>query len=93
MAIGAVLTIPLAFSDLARDVGSWYPPVLLLSGAVGLVSLVGLWQMKRWAPILYTAAVVVVQVILFSQGAWTPGSLLIPLVVIFLSFSQFSKMD
>ena len=51
--IGAAFTIPMIFSDLAAQVGSWYPPFLGLSAVVGLVCMLGLWKMKKWAAYTY----------------------------------------
>ena len=91
--IGAALSIPLVFSDLARAVGSWYPPFLAFSALVGLVCMIGLWKMKKWAVFAYTAFVVLNQVILIAMGLWTVFALIIPGIVIAIGFANLSKMS
>ncbi|MFH1524744.1 MAG: hypothetical protein ABIF04_07240 [Chloroflexota bacterium] len=91
--IGAAITIPTIFSSTARSIGAWYPPYLAFSAAIGLVCMIGLWKMKKWSVILYTAIAAVNQVIMLAMGVWNVLSLPIILVVIAVMFSQFSKMD
>lgn len=91
--IGVALTIPLVFSSAARAVGEWYPPYLALSAVIGLACMIGLWMMKKWGVVLYTALVAVNQVVLMTKGVWNLFALLIPVIVIVLGFAQFSKMD
>jgi hypothetical protein len=91
--IGAALTIPLIFSNTAQSIGSWYPPYLGASAVVGLICMVGLWKMKKWAVFLYTLLMVVNQVVLFSMGVWNPFALLIPVIIIAIGFANLSKMS
>jgi hypothetical protein len=90
--IGAAISLPLIFSAAAAGIGSWYPPFLGLSAVVGLICMIGLWKMKKWAVFLYTAMVVVSQVVLLSTGFWNPFSLLLPAIVIAIGFANLSKM-
>jgi len=90
--IGALMTIPLIFTDLARSIGAWYPGYLGVSVIVGLVCMLGFWQMRKWAVFAYTALVAVNQVILFMTGLWNIFGLVIPLVVIAIGFAYLSKM-
>ena len=90
--IGVALTLPLLFSATAAGIGSWYPPFLGLSTAVGLVCMIGLWKMKKWAVFLYTALVAVCQVVLLSMGLWSVFSFLVPVVIIAIAFANLSKM-
>jgi hypothetical protein len=91
--IGAALTVPLIFSPIARSIGAWYPPYLALSSVIGLICMIGLWMMKKWSIIVYTAFVAVNQVVMLAMGVWNVAALLIPAIVIAIGFSQFSKMD
>ena len=91
--IGAALTIPLIFSGAVQSIGSWYPPYLGASAVVGLICLVCLWKMKKWAVFLYTLLVVINQVVLFTMGVWNPFALLIPAIVIAIAFANLSKMS
>lgn len=91
--IGAALSIPLVFSGAASNIASWYPAFLGLSAVVGLICMIGLWKMKKWGVFLYTAMVVVVQVVLFAAHLWTPFSLLFPAIIIAIGFAYLSKMS
>lgn len=90
--IGALYSVPLVFSSLATQVGSWYPPYLALSTVIGLTCLIGLWLMKKWSAYLYTAFVALNQIILIAMGVWNIMALLIPLVVVYFALTNVSKM-
>src|SRR6266487_6964705 len=62
--IGAAITIPLIFSASARQIGSWYLPYLGLSAVIGVICMIGLWNMKKWAAYLYTVFVLINQIVL-----------------------------
>ena len=91
--IGALFTVPLIFSDIAKTVGAWYPPYLAISAVVGLVSMIGLWMMKKWSIITYTTFVVINQVVLITMGVWNVFALIIPGIVIAIGFSKFKDME
>jgi hypothetical protein len=91
--IGALFAIPLIFSDVAKNIGAWYPPLLAVSSLVGLISLIGLWMMKKWSVILYIAMFVINQIIMLLTGIWNFASLLLPGIAIAIMVSQYSKMD
>jgi hypothetical protein len=91
--IGAALAIPMIFSSASRSIGAWYPPYLALNTTIGLVCMIGLWKMKKWSIILYTAFAAVNQVVLLAMGVWNVLALPILVIVIAVGFSQFSKMD
>ena len=91
--LGALISVPLVLSDVARQVGYWYPPYLGLSAVIGLACMVGLWMMKRWAAYSYTVFVVPNQVVLLTAGAWSVATLLIPAVVVFFALIHVSEMS
>ena len=91
--IGAAFTIPLIFSDIARQIGSWYPLYLGLSAIIGLVCMVGLWQMKKWAAYTYTGFVGLNQIVLLTMGVWNVMALLIPAIVVGIALTHLKKMD
>jgi hypothetical protein len=91
MFAGFGASLPLLISGTARTVGAWYPPYLVLSSVIGLVCMVGLWKMRRWAVFTYTAFVVMNQAVLLSMGVWN-GFALIPAIVVAILFTQISKM-
>src|SRR6266545_713255 len=90
--VGALISFPLVFTPIARQIGAWYPPYLGFSAVVGLACMVGLWMMKKWAAYTYTGFVVLNQFVLFATGLWTIMALLIPAIVIFFALRNVSKM-
>lgn len=91
--IGAAFTIPLIFSNIAGQIGSWYPPYLGLSAVLGLICMIGLWKMKKWAAYTYTGFVVMNQVVLLAMGVWNVMALIIPGIVIGIALAHVNKMD
>lgn len=91
--IGAAVTIPMIFSDIAKAIGAWYPPYLAFTTVIGLACMVGLWMMKKWGIIVYAGFFAVNQVVLLTMGVWNVLSLIIPAIVIVIGLLQFSKMD
>lgn len=90
--LGAILTIPAFFASLRLPIGAWYPPFLLLSGVIGLVCMIGLWKMKRWAVFTYTGFVILNQIILMITGNWSFLALLLPGIVIAIGFKYLPRM-
>jgi len=91
--IGATFNIPMIFSDIAGQIGSWYPPYLGLSAVLGLVCMIGLWKMKKWAAYTYTGFVALNQVVLLAMGVWNIMALIIPGIVIGIALAHVNKMD
>jgi hypothetical protein len=90
--IGGLLTIPFIFTNIARNIGAWYPPYLAFSAVVGFVCMVGLWKMRRWAVFTYTGFVALNQIVMLAMGVWSVFALLIPGIVIAIAFTHLSKM-
>ena len=90
--IGGLLTIPMIFTNIARNIGAWYPPFLAFSAVVGFVCMVGLWKMRRWAIFAYTGFVALNQIVMLVMGVWNVFALLIPGIVIAIGFTHLSKM-
>ena len=90
--IGAVLTIPIVFTDVARQIGAWYPPCLAFAAVVGGICMFGLWKMRRWAVFTYTALCAINQIVLLLMGQWNVLAILLPSVVIVIGFGYLSMM-
>lgn len=90
--IGAVITVPMIFSSIAQQIGSWYPPYLAFSAFTGLACMVGLWMMKKWAAFTYTGFVLINQVVFLIMGVWNIMALLAPAIVILFAMKHVSKM-
>ena len=89
---GALVTIPGIFSELARQVGIWYPPYLAVSVAVGLVCMTGFWKMRKWAVYAYGGFYVLNQLMLLSMGVWNPIAILVPGLVLAITFGYLARM-
>lgn len=90
--IGGLMTVPLIFSPIARGIGAWYPPFLALSAVIGLICMIGLWQMKKWAAYTYTGFAACGQVAMLVMGIWSISSLLIPGIIVVIVLANVSKM-
>lgn len=91
--IGAVFTIPLIFSRTAERIGDWYPPYLGFSSIIGLICMIGLWQMKKWAAYTYTGFAILNQFVLLVMGVWNIMALIIPAIIIGIIMAHFEEMD
>jgi len=91
--IGAVFAIPMIFSDIARQIGNWYPPYLALSSVIGLACMVGLWNMKKWAAYTYAGFAGLNQIVLLIMGVWHVVGLIIPAIVVGIILAYIKRMD
>jgi len=90
--LGALISIPLIFTDVARSIGAWYPPYLAFSAVVGAVCMIGFWIMRKWSVFAYTAFCALNQIVLLAEGHWNVLALVIPGIVIGIGFANLSKM-
>ena len=90
--LGVLIVVPILFVPQTAAIAPWYPTVLGLSAVIGLVSMIGLWRMRRWAVYLYTTITVLNQVLLLATGLWNPFALIIPGVVVAVMFAYVSRM-
>jgi len=81
---GALVAIPMFFTDQAKSVGAWYPPFGVFSTILGFVSLVGLWKMKKWGFYLYVALAIFNQIVMLIKGIWSPYGLMLPVLLILI---------
>lgn len=87
-------SIPIIFFVDTKDIiGAWFPPVFLFFSALELITLVGLWMMKKWSVILYIVIFATVQVALLATGSWSISTLINPGILLAISFTQYTKMD
>ncbi len=84
--LGALVAAPLVFSEIAKSIGAWYPFYLGLSTVIGLVCFVGMWQMRKIAVFIYAGFVGLNQIVMLATGIWSIGALLIPGVIVALTF-------
>lgn len=80
--VGAALSIPMVFSDIARQIGDWFPPYSGSIAAISLTCMIGLWFTKKWAIYTYTCLVVLNQIVLITMGRWSLLVLIIQGVIV-----------
>jgi hypothetical protein len=90
--VGALIAIPLALSDFATQIAPWYPPFLGFACFIGLVVFLGLWNMKKWAPVLYLTMCIINQIVLVSNDLWSLGGIVIPGAFVIIMFMNYDKM-
>ena len=71
---------------------SWYPPYLIFSALIGMACILGLWQMKKWAVYFYSAFIIFNLIALLYLHVPTIYTLIIPMVVIAVSWLHIKKM-
>jgi hypothetical protein len=91
--IGALMAVPLIFSPIAQQIGFGYQLYIGFSSFIGLVCMLGLWTMKKWAVYTYTGLVVLNQIVFLAMGIWSTMALIVPAIVIFFAFKHVSKMS
>jgi len=80
--IGAALSITMVFSDIARQIGNWFPPYSGSIAAISLVCMIGLWFTKKWAIYTYICLVVLNQIVLITMGKWNILILIIQGIIV-----------
>jgi hypothetical protein len=90
--IGVPASLLLLFSDRISLLPSWYPALLAVSALIGLVCIIGLWMMRRWAVYTYTGFFVANQLLMLATGLWSPMALILPLIFVIIMFVYLSEM-
>ncbi|MDJ0728021.1 MAG: hypothetical protein QNJ38_23215 [Prochloraceae cyanobacterium] len=79
-----------------QGASSWYVENFVAIGIffsiVGLISYLGLWQMKKWGAYTYFGMTTASQIITIEAGIWQIFSLILPAIIIFFAFKNLSKM-
>lgn len=82
-----LLSIPFLWSGLS-GVSSIF---IMVSLALMLAGLIGLWSFRKWGLVVYAVAVAIDQMVLIVWGSWSMLSLILPVLVV-LAFIQFKKL-
>ena len=90
--IWGLINLSLLFTDAVARVPPWFFPFFGISSVIGLLCLIGLWLMRRWALYAYTALAVIDQAILLAAGIWDPVTLVVPAIVIVGMFIHLPRM-
>jgi len=91
--INAIQMLNLILSPMAKQAGAVYPLYFSISVVVSLVCIGGLWLLKRWAALVFTAVLISNQVVLLVMGYWEFTAAIIPAVIILLLFNHLDKMS
>jgi len=83
---GAVLSIPMVFSDIARQIGFWFPPYSGSIAAISLICMIGLWFTKKWAIYAYLSLVLLNQIVLIIMDRWNILILIIQAIIVVVIF-------
>jgi len=92
--IGSALTIPMIFSKIAMNFGSWFPAFSGATAAVSLICMIGLWFTRKWAIYAYIVLTGIIQLVLISTGNWMLPVLFAHIAVVFtilISLNDFFK--
>ena len=91
--IGVAFSIPEIFSDFAEGIENWYQLFSVFSIIIGFVCMVGLWHMKKWGAYTYAGFVGLNQIVFLTMEVWDIMTLIIPAIVVCISFTYIKKMD
>jgi len=90
--INASQLIFMVLSPVSKQLGAYYPYYFAISAIISLVSIAGLWRLKKWAVLLYIAVLISNQLILASMRLWELSAILIPLIITILLLNNQNKM-
>ena len=91
-----VLMIPFVLPKLNAVYGSWYGPYFLISFVLTVISMIGIWRMKKWGLYLYLVLFLVGIIIgIVAKVHFTLPTLLgviVPIVIIAVGLANLKKM-
>lgn len=90
--INAVQMLNLILSPMAKQAGAMFPLYFTASVLLSLACLAGLWLLKRWAALCYSALLICNQIVLALMGYWELTAAIIPVAIILLLFKHLDKM-
>jgi len=65
----------------------------IFSAIVSLLSMIGLWLMKKWGVYVYAGLLVINQIVLLVMGRWSIASLLISAIIVYIGYINIQKMS
>ncbi len=93
LALTLISIIILAVSDSLYLMPDSYMPFFLVTLGIGIASMIGLWNMKRWAVYTYTLNFVIGLIFSLSTGTADFLSFIIPIIVIIIIWANFQIME
>ena len=91
--INAIQMLSLILSPMAKQAGAIYPVYFSMSVLISLICIAGLWLLKRWAALFYSALLILNQVVLAAMGYWELSSAIIPVAIMLLLFKHLDAMS
>ena len=82
--VGTALSIPMVFTEVARQIGSWFGPYAGFTAIANLICMIGLWHTKRWGLYGYTLLVVINQIVLATKGEWNMSVLIVQVAIVLI---------
>jgi hypothetical protein len=90
----SLLAIPSLLGRTASTYGPGYVPFWLISVTLTVVSLIGMWKMRRWGVYLYAGLFALGVVVgLVFKLPFTVLGVVVPLAIIGLGFAHIRDMD
>ncbi len=79
-------------APMVKQVSALLPAYFIVSVAISLICLVGLWLMKRWAALTFAIVLICNQIALLATGFWEVTALIMPAMMIGLLYSFRGQM-
>jgi hypothetical protein len=83
--IGTALSIPMVFSEIAKQIGSWFGPYAGFVAVANLICMIGLWRTRKWGLYTYSILVLVNQSVLITKGEWNLYVLIVQVTIILIA--------
>lgn len=83
--IGVGLSIPMIFSEIGRQIGSWFGPYAGFATIANLICMIGLWRTKKWGLYAYSALVILNQIVLITKSEWNVLILIVQGIVFLIA--------
>ncbi|TRX47049.1 hypothetical protein FNH22_30605 [Fulvivirga sp. M361] len=83
--IGVGLSIPMIFSEIAKQIGSWFGPYAGFVTIANLICMIGLWRTKKWGLYAYSVLVSINQIVLITKGQWNILILFVHVIIILIA--------
>ena len=83
--IGTALSIPMVFSEIAKQIGSWFGPYAGFVTIANLICMIGFWRTRKWGLYAYSILVLMNQIVLITKGEWNLYVLIIQGAIILIA--------
>jgi hypothetical protein len=90
--INAMQLTFMIFTPVSKQFGSLYPVYFSVAAILSLISIAGLWWLKKWAVYLYLLVLILNQLVLLSMGLWELSAVIMPLIILILLWQNKDKL-